>query len=408
MSDRQVDEFGSLLAIPTRNGIHKGPKFQGRGVAVVKMGEVYNADLVTPAERDRYELTDSEAARLAVEQGDLLFCRTSLVPEGVGHCAMVGVLSEPTVFASNLIRVRLDRKKAIPRYWFYYFRSSIGGQQLHSLARGTSVTTITGPDIAALDVRVPSLEEQQRIAWALGSLDDKIENNRCIAETLERIAATLFRGRFVDFVDHDDLVEGELGRIPSRWSLVPVGDLAEYVNGKNFTKYGNGGGRMVIRIAELRSGPGKATVYTDHEAESQFMASPGDILFAWSGSLDAYRWYRADALINQHIFKVIPQGYPAWFVYHALKHVMPQFQAIAADKATTMGHIKRSHLSEFSVAVPPADVLNERDREFAPIFERALQARIEMETLAQIRDRLLSRVISGELRMTPTDPVGAA
>jgi type I restriction enzyme, S subunit len=104
---------------------------------------------------------------------------------------------------------------------------------------------------------------------------------------------------------------------------------------------------------------------------------------------------------------VIPSGYPAWFVFHALKHVMPHFQAIAADKATTMGHIKRAHLSEFSVAVPPANELEIHDREFAPVFERSLQAMVESETLRKIRNRLLSRLVSGELRVSRNESVSA-
>lgn len=141
-SNRHTAPFGDLLEVPTRNGIHKGPKFQGRGAPVIKMGEVYKTDWVGPAERDRYDLSETELSKLSVENGDLLFCRTSLVPEGVGRCAIVGQLDEPTVFASNLIRARLDTDKADPQYWFYYFRSPVGLQQFQSIARGTSVTSL--------------------------------------------------------------------------------------------------------------------------------------------------------------------------------------------------------------------------------------------------------------------------
>lgn len=253
----------------------------------------------------------------------------------------------------------------------------------------------------ALSLDLPPLDQQQAIGRVLSSLDDKIENNRQLVETLEKLASELFQARFVKFLDCDDLVESEDGPIPKGWTRTPIGDLARYVNGKAFTKFGNGRGRMVIRIAELRSGHGKSTVYSDHEAEPDFTAVPGDILFAWSGSLDVYRWYRPEALINQHIFKVIPNDYPAWFVFHALKYVMPHFQAIAADKATTMGHIKRADLHTFSIATPPASVLSKHDAIFAPLFERAFAAGREIETLTQIRDQLLPKLISGEIRVPP-------
>jgi type I restriction enzyme S subunit len=239
----------------------------------------------------------------------------------------------------------------------------------------------------------------------LAALDDKIDANRRLAGTLEEIAATLFRAHLVDFVGLDELEESELGGIPRGWSAQPVASLARYVNGRAFTKYGNGRGRMVIRIADLRSGPGGSTVYTDHEAQDDHVARSGDILFAWSGALDVYRWHREDALINQHIFKVMPSGVPDWFVYLSLKHVMPRFQAIAADKATTMGHIKRSHLAELAVAVPPPEDFARWDSVFMPVFDRSLEAQVENETLMALRDAFLPKLISGQTRVPDTyDP----
>lgn len=245
---------------------------------------------------------------------------------------------------------------------------------------------------------LPPLDEQHRIAWILGSLDDKIDSNRRLAKSLEDAATALFKANFTDLIGQEDLIMTEARQIPRGWALVPIAELAQYVNGKAFTKFGNGRGRPVIRIAELRSGFGHSTVYTDHVTEPEFLAQPGDILFAWSGSLGVYRWYRDEALINQHIFKVIPSGYPAWFVFFALKYVMPRFRSIAADKATTMGHIKRAHLSEYAIAVPPSELLAKHDAEFSPLFDRALQAWVEIETLKQIRDQLLPRLLTGQIR----------
>ena len=321
--------------------------------------------------------------------GDILFCvrgstgRMNRADQeyciGRGIAALRGSSESDTDFIYAAIRTHLD--------------------YLLMMATGSTFTNLSRKDLRSFAIPWPEPDVRGEVARITRAFDDKIENNRGIAETLEQIAATLFRARFVDFVDRDDLVESEIGPIPKGWAALPVGDLARYVNGKAFTKFGNGRGQMVIRIAELRSGPGASTVYTDHEAEPDFVAQQGDVLFAWSGSLDVYRWHREEALINQHIFKVIPAGYPAWFVFYALKHVMPHFQAIAADKATTMGHIKRSHLTEFAVAVPPADDLAEDDAAFGPLFERALQAHVEAETLVHVRDELLPRLISGQVRV---------
>lgn len=331
-----------------------------------------------------------------------------LLPAGTPCFVAIGSTIGKTCVASERSLTNQQIHAAIPRSSvgdgdFLYYALTHRASDLRRIAGGSATPILKKSAFEKFELAVPHLHEQRRIAWILSSLDDKIENNRRITKTLEEIAATLFKARFVDFVDHDDLVESEIGPIPRQWTPVPVANLARYVNGKAFTKFGNDRGRMVIRIAELRSGPGGATVYTDHETKPDFIAQSGDILFAWSGSLDVYRWYRDEALINQHVFKVIPIDRPAWLAFYALKHVMPHFQAIAADKATTMGHIKRSHLSQYAVAVPPDNELVQHDRVFAPLFERALRARLEVETLTRIRDALLPRLVSGQIRV----PAGA-
>jgi type I restriction enzyme S subunit len=369
------------------------------GLPFARAGNVNGSFDFGNADRLAWQYVEKAASKRS-RAGDVVFTSKGTV----GRFAFVHDSTPEFVYSPQLCFWRIhDSSQIVPRFLHYWMHGSECQHQFHAAKGSTDMADyISLRDQRRMFITLPPIEEQSRIARILGSLDDKIENNRRIAETLERIAATLFKARFVDFVDHDDLVESEIGPIPRGWSAMPVGDLASYVNGKAFTKFGNGRGRMVIRIAELKSGPGGATVYTDHDADPEFIAEPGDMLFAWSGSLDVYRWHREQALINQHIFKVVPRGYPKWFVYYALKLVMPEFQAIASDKATTMGHIKRSHLTDFAVAVPPAGELGASDKVFEPLFDLALQARIEIETLARIRDLLLPRLVSGQIRV-PAD-----
>jgi type I restriction enzyme S subunit len=187
-----------------------------------------------------------------------------------------------------------------------------------------------------------------------------------------------------------------------------IEDLAQYVNGRAFTKGASGKGRMVIRIAELNSGPGGSTIYSDSDVAPEHVAQPGDLLFAWSGSLDVYRWYRDEAIINQHIFKVVCQKYPQWFVQHQLREAMSFFQDVAADKATTMGHIKREHLSQPRLAVPPKELLETADKIFRPLYDKQLANERESLTLAALRDTLLPKLLSGELRVNDSELLAAA
>ncbi|MAY97856.1 MAG: hypothetical protein CMH84_15185 [Nocardioides sp.] len=234
----------------------------------------------------------------------------------------------------------------------------------------------------ALKTPVPPIEEQRSIAATLGALDDKIESNRRLVELIPG----LIRARVLHSIE-----EGA--------QRVPVSSLASFVNGGAYTKHASGTGRMVIRIAELNGGPGGSTVYNDIDVPGDKTARPGDILMSWSGSLGVYRWARDEAIINQHIFKVIPSTYPAWLVFDRADAVIETFRAIARDKATTMGHIQRGHLDSTLIEVPAPEAVQCLDHTLGPMWERLLVAERESLRLAALRDALLPELLSGRIRV---------
>jgi type I restriction enzyme S subunit len=96
---------------------------------------------------------------------------------------------------------------------------------------------------------------------------------------------------------------------------------------------------------------------------------------------------------------VTSHEFPKWFYLHWTRHHLDHFRQIAASKATTMGHIQRAHLSEAKVLVPPAALLCAMDAYFAPLLARIVQNELQAQTLATLRDTLLPRLISGQLRL---------
>lgn len=227
---------------------------------------------------------------------------------------------------------------------------------------------------------VPSLNEQHAIAEVLGSLDDKIVAEQRVIARADELAYARF-----------EAVIGE--------QRIPLSSIARFVNGKAFTKDATGTGRVVVRIAELNSGIGGSTVYNDIDVPDDHLARPGDLLFAWSGSLTVARWYRPEAIVNQHIFKVIPNdGVPMWLVNQAVRSKLEEFKAIAADKATTMGHIQRRHLDE-PVAVPDPNDTERIDGLMTSLWNVALAAEVAALKAVQTRDELLPLLMSGKIRV---------
>ena len=249
---RRESQFAQLLIEPLRNGIYKKKEFHGRGVKVVNMGELFANPRLRDVYMRRVELSESERHRLSVQSGDLLFARRSLVAEGAGKCSIVLEINEPTTFESSIIRARPDPTKADSLFLYYYFNSPIGLHALDTIRRHVAVAGITGTDLAQLPVGIPPLPEQRAIARVLGALDDKIELNRRMNETLEEMARALFKSWFVDFdpvrakmeerwrrgeslpglpadlygLFPDRLVNSELGEVPEGWGVRGLGEVA--------------------------------------------------------------------------------------------------------------------------------------------------------------------------------------
>jgi type I restriction enzyme S subunit len=178
------------------------------------------------------------------------------------------------------------------------------------------------------------------------------------------------------------------------WPTQDLTAIARFVNGRAFTKDATGEERPILRIKELNNGVTPATLRADLEARPENIAQHHDLLFSWSGSLDVYRWHGPESLINQHIFKVIPnEGMSTWFVEAWLRVHLAEFRAIAKDKATTMGHIKREHLKAALVKMPPVEHLVELEAILAPIDAHLGGLAAETRDLVRLRDELLPRLL---------------
>lgn len=302
---------------------------------------------------------------------------------------LVGTVGESAVVPEELAGWNVARAIAVIRpsdqveaTWLRLcFATESVKHYLSGVINTTVQSTLNLADLNRVVIPLPKRSTRQGIVEVLGALDDKMAANAALRRTTDELAVAIF--------------QDALGECLS----VPLVLLARFVNGRAFTKGATGHGRVVIRIAELNSGIGSSTVYTDVTVAEDHLAKPGDLLFAWSGSLTLHRWFREEAIINQHIFKVIPaSGVPMWVAHQALIRKLDDFRAIAADKATTMGHIQRRHL-EAPVAVPRLDEIERIDSLMTTLWQTAVAAEKESVILAELRKTLLPHLMSGRLRV---------
>ncbi|WJS76568.1 restriction endonuclease subunit S [Xanthomonas oryzae pv. oryzae] len=297
-----------------------------------------------------------------------------------------------------------DRKKSDVFFVEYLFRSLRQKIQSEHVGTGSVQDNINLQTLERLALIVPPVEEQRAISKILCMLDDRIELNSRMNNTLEAMARALFKFWFVDFddVSPDDMQKSELGLIPKGWRAASLDSIAHYLNGLALQKFPPESEiefLPVIKIAQLRAGNTQNADKASARLKSEYIVEDGDVLFSWSGTLEVEVWTGGRGALNQHLFKVTSTEVPKWFYYFATREHLPDFRTIAAGKATTMGHIQRKHLADAKVAVPPTDAMGKFDRTIAPLFEQIINNALQSRTLAQLRDILLPKLISGEFRV---------
>lgn len=367
-----------------------------------------------------------ELKRFTVKENDLIVScsgtvgRISVIEEG----DPLGIISQA------LLILRPRKESLLPRFLYYFLQSPQGKSELLNASHGAVQLNIAPRSVVEkIPTPVPEIWEQDRIVETLKAFDDRITLLRETNATLEAIAQTLFKSWFIDFAPirakqngqipegmdeataaqfPDSFEESALGLVPKGWTSVPVYDLATYINGASYKAFGPNlerRGLPIIKIAELKNGVTAQTAYSDIAMPEKYRIQTEDILFSWSGnpdtSIDTFVWPHDQAWLNQHIFRVLPhETIERSFLLQTLKYLRPVFAELARNKQTTgLGHVTVADLKRLRVVKPSMPVLVNFDRITASIHNKIFNNEQKAQTLAVLRDTLLPRLISGQLRI---------
>ena len=407
--------FGDLYAVGSRNGLTKPSKVRGSGYKMINMGELFANDRIYDIPMELVPLKETEKVSAKVEVGDLLFARQSLVLEGAGKCSIVLEVSPLTVFESHLIRVRLV-DEANPMFYYYYFRSSLSPVQ--SIVSQCAQAGIRGSDLQELEVLFPPKETQDRIANVLEQYDNLIENNRKQIALLEEAAQRLYREYFVDlrFPGHEDVkvIDG----VPEGWTRKTVLDCLEMSIGGGWGKESVVGRNViagkVIRgtdINDVKSGEYvnvPLRYHTENDTQKRALKA-NDIVFEISnGNIDNIgRSLLIDDLILGNcgenticasfckLFRPLDRLH-ALLLYLEIQDMNASGRMMLYKKQGSNG-INNFAFNDFishEVLVPnkPYHLLL-----IGRMIEKTSIVREQLSLLKQARDRLLPKLMSGEI-----------
>ena len=368
----------------------------------IKKGEIakkISMDVLRPFYRDvPYYTEECFSGGTKFRNGDTIMARITPCLEN-GKTAQVSILNDGEVgFGSTEYIVFRAKEGIADKDYLYYLVCSpeVREPSIKSMVGSSGRQRVQTDVVKNLEIDVPPLVEQKRIGSFLRLIDDKIALNDKINNNLEQQAQAIFANEFLS-----------LDTLPEGWKQASLIDIADYLNGLAMQKYrptADESGIPVLKIKELRQGCcDDNSELCSPSIKSDYIIHDGDVIFSWSGSLLVDLWCGGICGLNQHLFKVTSSKYDKWFYYAWTKHHLDRFVAVAADKATTMGHIKRDELAKAEVLIPNEADYNRIGALLQPIYEMIISNRIENKKLATTRDTLLPKLMNGEIDMSEVD-----
>lgn len=383
--------FGNLLEYPLRSGVTVSKSHRGTGIPMVNMGELFRYPLLGSVEMARVDIDYTDAARYLLRPGDLLFARRSLTLAGAGKCCLLVDVPVPTTWEGSLIRARIDRKVSDPRFFYYFFMSPQGRIRMEAIVEQVAAAGIRISDLVDLRVPCPDLSEQRAIAEVLGALDDKIAGNERIRD------AALGLGR-------------ELYAAVSDKETVQLGDVAEVFDGPHATPEKTAAGPWFLSISSLMSG------YLDlsqsaHLSDADFSTwtrrvqpTTGDVLFSYETRLGdaALMLPSVRGSLGRRMALLRPKGREVngALLLHAF--LGPDFHAVIAQRAVhgaTVDRIPLKELPRWPIALPEVSARPQLAARLESLHESIGNVHHENQALAELRDTLLPKLITGQIRV---------
>lgn len=308
-----------------------------------------------------------------------------VIARGVGGCGDVKLTKEDCFLTNLSISVELD-KGICNAKWFYYNHLL---NNLSFLNSGSAQPQITIDSLSKYLIRIPPIIIQRKIAGILSALDSKIENNNKINANLEAQAQALFKSWFVDFTPFKDqpFVDSELGPIPQGWKVGKLGDICTFKRGKN----------LLSKNAIDEGVPVVAGGLTPSCYHNQANTSAPVVTVSGSGANARFmRMYHVDVWASDCSFIDVSCDY-LYFVYcflsvnrRLLKH---------AQTGAVQPHVKPADIHDFDVVIPEEDIVKAFQSIIKELLTKVGVNEKENLRLAALRDTLLPKLMSGEIKL---------
>lgn len=333
-----------------------------------------------------------------VKSGDILIANTDLTQnrEIIGSPIIMPDMGRSACFSLDLSKIIVtDTDMVYPRYLFYYLKSPIVREYMLAHSNGSTVMHLSVKAVPNMEINLPPLDQQKKIANILGSLDEEIELNRRMNETLEQLGQALFCHYFVD--NHE----------ARNWKRGVISDLGEVVTGKTPSKKNQkffGDEMAFLKVPDMH----KTSIViktSDNLSLAGAESQKAKYIPKWSTCVSCIATVGVVSLAgknmqtNQQINSIVPrEPYFKFFNYFLMRHKADYIKTLASG-GSVAPNLNRGNFSNITVVMPDRELLKEFDTRVSHLFLQMENNLQENETLINIRDSLLPKLISGEIEV---------
>lgn len=334
-----------------------------------------------------------------LDEGDLIVAMTE---QGAGLLGSSALIPEADRFLHNQrlgLIDQIDTNVLNKQFLYYLFNTHMVRGQISGSASGTKVRHTSPDKIYRVNVKVPTVFEQEKAVEILAAYDKHIENNQRRINLLERAARLFYREWFVHLrfpgYEHTKVTDG----IPKGWSKIPLFEIAEPTYGFSFkSNYFNEDG-FGLPVARIRDIPrGISNTYTSEDAPNEKLLSDGDFVIGMDGEFHMNFWIGGKTWINQRVVRISPfPGYSTGFLRYAVEDPIKFFNTTISG--TTVAHLGAKHLKTINVLVPPDHLLLHANTVLDDIRNQIVLLGKQCRTLTEARNLLLPQLMKGELNI---------
>jgi len=365
----------------------------GGGTPKTSISEYWNGDIpwlsVVDFNTGKKYVSDTEKkiTKLGLEKSSTKYLdENDIIISARGTVGVVAMLDKPMTFNQSCYGIRAKQEKSTNEYIYYLLKDTV--RHLQQVSYGAVFDTITKTTFDEVDISLPSLEEQKAIAEVLSSLDDKIDLLHRQNKTLEELAQTLFRQWFIEEAKD----EWEVGKLPDEFDftmgLSPKGET--FNEDKIGTPMYQGNADFEFRFPKNR-------VYT---TDPKRYAEKFDTLVSVRAPVGAQNMAKEKCCIGRGVasFRYKNDNSFYTYTYFKMKSLMDEIKQFN-DSGTVFGSINKTDFQDMEVTLPPNDLVVKYQNEVKPLDDKVIQNTFQIKTLENMRDTLLPKLMSGEVRV---------